>query len=262
MVLTSMLFYGLFWLKFDLNILWIIGILAVALITQFLASRAWKLPRFEWRSALISGLSLSILMRCPSLPLSLTLAAVAILSKFIFRWKGKHIFNPTNFALVVGILGIGEVSINPGQWGNGAALAFFILCMGIFVANKACRSDVSLAFIGVYATTLFAYTAWMGDSFSTPVKRLQTGSLLIFTFFMISDPKSTPDSRTGRLIFGTTVALGGLYLQLIQKMPAGLLISLVFLSVTTPLIDRVFPAERFQWKREREAPVLAGSELV
>lgn len=250
MVLGSMLIYGLFWLQFDLNILWIAAILATALLTQFVGTRLWKLPRFEWRSALISGLSLSILMRCPSLPLSLALASIAILSKFVFRWQGKHIFNPTNFALVVGILGTSLVSVNPGQWGNGAILAFFIACMGTFVTNKACRTDVSLAFFATYALTLFAYTLWLGDSLSTPVKRLQTGSLLIFTFFMISDPKSTPNAKAGRVIFGVCIALLGIYLQLAHGIAAGLLISLTFFSLATPLIDAFFRAEKFEWHKK------------
>ena len=126
MVLTSMLLYGLVWLKFQLNVLWIVLILVTALLTQIAATKLWKLPRFEWKSAMISGLSLSILMRCPSLPISLCLASAAILSKFIFRWNDKHIFNPTNFALAVGILA-GQVTIVPAHWQNGPFLAFFVL---------------------------------------------------------------------------------------------------------------------------------------
>ena len=252
MVLTSMLFYGLFWLKFNLNIIWIVAIVAFALVTQFFATRIWKLPRFEWRSALISGLSLSILMRCSSFELSLGLAAIAILSKFVFRWNGKHIFNPTNLALAVGILGTDLVKIDPNQWGQGAILAFFILCMGIFVSNKACRSDVSFVFLGVFAFSLIAHTIWIDGQILNSLARLKTGSLLIFTFFMISDPKSTPDGRIGRYIFGATTALFGVYLQLAQGIAAGLIISLVFMSLTTPFLDWLFPAERFEWNKKHD----------
>lgn len=246
-VLASMLVYGLFWLRFDLNKLSLVAIVAVALASQYVATRLWNRPCFEWKSAAISGLSLSILMRSHSLPIGLGLACVAILSKFVLRWRGKHIFNPTNFALVLGILATGQVWVEPGQWGNGAILAFFILCMGTFVANRAARSDVSFAFIGTYAFLLFLHAAWSGADWAEPLKRLQTGSLLIFTFFMISDPKTTPDSRSARLIFGSAVALVGAYLQLIDKTPAGLLIALVFLSITVPAFDRIFPGAKYQW---------------
>jgi Na+-transporting NADH:ubiquinone oxidoreductase subunit NqrB len=250
MVLFSMLLYGLIWLKFELSILVIAAILFVALSSQIIATRLWKLPHFEWRSAMISGLSLSILMRCTSIPLSLLLAAAAIFSKFIFRWNNKHIFNPTNFALALGILLTNQVSVVPSQWGNGALLAFFILCMGIFVSNKACRSDVSFAFLGTFATVLFVQAFLNGTDFSIPFQRLQTGSLLIFTFFMISDPKSTPNSRTGRLIFGVGAALLGIYLQTVHQIAAGLLISLFFISPATPLLDRLFPGVQFDWAKK------------
>lgn len=259
MVLASMLLYGLFWLNFDLDIIWVAGILTVALGTQFLAMQIWKLPHFEWRSALISGISLSLLMRSPSLSISLVLAAVAILSKFLFRWEGKHIFNPTNFALAVGILGTSQVSIHPGQWGNGAILAFFILCMGIFVANKACRSDVSFAFLGVFTIALFAHTQWTGGSIMDAFLRLRSGSLLIFTFFMISDPKSTPNSRLGRLIFGSVIALLGVYLQIGLGVAAGLIISLAVLSLSTPFLDRLLPGERFAWPKKMNSLAAASS---
>lgn len=251
MVLTSMLLYGLVWLKFQLNVLWIVLILVTALLTQIAATKLWKLPRFEWKSAMISGLSLSILMRCPSLPISLCLASAAILSKFIFRWNDKHIFNPTNFALAVGILA-GQVTIDPGQWQNGPFLAFFVLCMGIFVSNKACRTDVSLAFLLTYAVCLFSHTAWTGGDWTTPVQKIQTASLLIFTFFMISDPRSTPNSKLGRIIFGCSIALVGSYLQIGYGIKAGLILALVFLSTATPALDRLLPGERFYWNREKD----------
>lgn len=257
MVLFSMLIYGLVWLKFDLNILWLACILGTALVSQFVATKIWRMPRFEWRSALISGLSLCILMRCDSLWVSLLLIGIAIFSKFIIRWNDKHIFNPTNLALAIGILW-GVVRIDPGQWANGPALAFFILCMGIFVSNKACRSDISFSFLGVYAATLFAFAAYSGGTFEDPIKRLQTASLLIFTFFMISDPRSTPNARVGRVIFGVCTALVGLYLQLGMGMKTGLILSLVFMSLTTPVLDYFFRGEKFYWNKEQELKVIPG----
>lgn len=254
MVLGSMLIYGLVWVKLERDPFWIAGILVVALFSQFAATKYKKLPRFEWKSAMISGLSLSILMKTTSLPVALLLAAVAILSKFVFRWKGKHIFNPTNFALALGLLATNEVAVVPGQWGNGIILAFFIASMGVFVVNKACRGDVSLAFFATYATALISWSLWMDKPLIEPIQRLQTGSLLIFTFYMITDPKSTPDSRLGRFIFGVAVAALGIYLQLAHSIPGGLIISLVFLSLMTPFLDQWFPGEKFQWQNSSPAP--------
>jgi Na+-translocating ferredoxin:NAD+ oxidoreductase RnfD subunit len=85
---------------------------------------------------------------------------------------------------------------------------------------------------------------------------LQSGSLLIFAFFMISDPRTTPDSRLGRCVFAISVALLGHYLAFFMQMRPALYVALIALSPLTLLIDRVFPAERFAWSR----PAIQGAQ--
>jgi Na+-translocating ferredoxin:NAD+ oxidoreductase RnfD subunit len=77
--------------------------------------------------------------------------------------------------------------------------------------------------------------------------RLQTGSLLVFIFFMFSDPKTTPNSRWGRILFGASVALVGIYLQIGLGMPSGLIVTLAFASLTVPLFDRLLPGSKYEW---------------
>jgi Na+-translocating ferredoxin:NAD+ oxidoreductase RnfD subunit len=85
---------------------------------------------------------------------------------------------------------------------------------------------------------------------------LQSGSLLIFAFFMISDPRTTPDSRLGRCVFAISVALLGHYLAFFMQMRPALYVALIALSPLTLLIDRVFPAERFASSR----PAIQGAQ--
>jgi Na+-transporting NADH:ubiquinone oxidoreductase subunit NqrB len=76
----------------------------------------WMDLRFEWRSALISGLSLCLLCRCSASWLAVLAAGIAIGSKFALRWRGKHLFNPTNIALVLLMLvSDGRVWVSPGE---------------------------------------------------------------------------------------------------------------------------------------------------
>src|SRR5262249_38908426 len=95
--LLLLLIYGWIGLNFDLSFAQAIITLVAALTVQFACTRIWKLPAFDPRSALISGLSLSLLLRSNSLWLVVATAAVTIASKFLLRLNGKHIFNPTNF---------------------------------------------------------------------------------------------------------------------------------------------------------------------
>jgi hypothetical protein len=78
--------------------------------------------------------------------------------------------------------------------------------------------------------------------------RLQSGALLLFTFFMISDPKTTPDSRAGRVVFAALVAFGAWYVQFRLFRTNGLLWSLALWSAAVPLIDRLLPGRRYAWQ--------------
>ena len=210
--------------------------------------RLSNLPAFDPRSPLISALSLCLLLRTND-PAAAALASfIAIASKFVIRWKGKHLFNPTNLALVVMVAG-GLGWISPGQWGHVAWFGFLIICLGGLVITRAARADVTLGFLAFYVGLLLARTLWLGDPLSIPLHQLENGALLIFAFFMISDPKTTPDSRTGRLVFAFVVTLAALYVQFGLFRPNGPLWALIACSLLVPLLDRLFPGSRYDWSR-------------
>lgn len=248
--LASLLVYGLWVLDFDIDAVRVLVIVASALTAQFLASRLWHLPFFDPKSALISSLSLCLLLRTRSLALAALLAAMVIFSKFLLRWQGKHIFNPTNFGLVVGILFFDGVWVSSGQWGSFALFAFLMVCLGSLVIRRAERSDVTVAFLLSWAGMLFARAAYLGDPWAIPFHQLQSGALLLFAFFMISDPKTTPDSRAGRILFAFLVAAGAYYVQFALFTPNGLLFALVFSAPLVPLIDFLLPGGRYVWAHQ------------
>ena len=109
----------------------------MALATQYACTRLWRLPRFDPRSALISGLSLCLLLRTNSAALALAAAVIAVASKFLIQLNGKHLFNPTNFGIVSLMALTGQVWVSPGQWGNVAFFAFLMACLGGLVVNRA-----------------------------------------------------------------------------------------------------------------------------
>jgi hypothetical protein len=80
-----------------------------------------------------------------------------------------------------------------------------------------------------------------------PWHRLQSGALLLFTFFMISDPRTTPNTRIGRLLFASIVAIGAWYVQFRLFRTNGLLWSLAASALLTPLIDWLLPGQRYEW---------------
>ena len=204
------------------------------------------------------GLSLCLLLRVDNLWLAPAAAVIAVGSKFVFRWAGKHIFNPTNLGVAVVVALSDRAWVSPAQWGAGPTIAFLVACLGGMVVNRAARSDVSYAFVGTFAAILFGRAMWLGQPWSVPLHQLESGSLLLFTFFMISDPKTTPNARLARFLFGALVAAGATFVAFVLFRPSGPLWSLVVLSPLVPLLDRIFPGRRYEWTRPTAGSISKG----
>ena len=254
--LASLLVYGMGWLDFDITVPRVVLLLATVLVTQRICDWLVGGPPFHLsaRSALISGLSLCLLLRTNRPELAALAAAIAIASKSLIRVRGKHVFNPTNGGIVALLLLTGQVWVSPGQWGAAAAFAFLMACAGSLVVNRAARSDVTGAFIVFYCALLFGRSLYLGEPLAIPLHRLESGALLLFTFFMISDPKTTPDSRIGRIVFAALVAYGAWYVQFRLFRTNGLLWSLAACSTLVPLIDRLAPGSRYAWRVPGSTP--------
>jgi Na+-transporting NADH:ubiquinone oxidoreductase subunit NqrB len=100
-MLSSFLAYGVFGLRFDLSAIHIAAVIGCALATQYACTKLWKLPAYDPLSALISGIGLCTLLRTNGAAPAALAAVLAIAGKFVIRWRGKHVFNPTNLALIV-----------------------------------------------------------------------------------------------------------------------------------------------------------------
>ena len=251
-VLASLLAYGIACLDFGITLPQVCLLLATALVTQAVcdrltAARSGGRPGVNVKSALISGLSLCLLLRTNRPELAVLAAVVTIAAKFLIRFRGKHIFNPTNGGLVAMLLLTDQVWVSSGQWGAAAFFAFLMACLGAIVVNRAARSDVTYAFFFFYGALLFSRSIYLGEPLPIPLHRLESGALLLFTFFMISDPKTTPDSRAGRVLFGGLVAVGAWYVQFRLFRTNGLLWSLAACSLAVPLIDWLLPGSRYRW---------------
>lgn len=108
---------------------------------------------------------------------------------------------------------------------------------------------MTLAFLTFYIGLLATRALWLGDPLTIPLHQIESGALLIFAFFMISDPRTTPDSRTGRVVFALCVVLAGLYVQFGLFKPNGPLWGLIVCGPLVPLLDRLFPGIRYDWSK-------------
>ena len=255
--LGTLLTYGMFRLGFDIGPPQVLVTLSSALAAQ--ATFEWTTARRAGtaltagrlisgcKSALISALSLCLLLRTDWLALAALAAVVAVGSKFLIRVRDKHVFNPTNLAIVAMMLATDGVWVSGGQWGSQAALGFFLACAGLMVVTRAARADVTIAFMAAWAGLLVARSISLNEPMTIPLHRLEGGAFLLFSFFMISDPKTTPDSRAGRVIFAALVALGAAYVQFKLFRTNGFVWALACASPLVPLIDWLMPGQRYDW---------------
>ncbi len=245
--LSSLVALQVFWADFGPTGLVVLLAVGGCLAFQFLFSRLYK-ARVDLRSALISGLSLCILLKASSVLFYPVAALLTVGSKFVIRFRGKHVFNPTNIGIVALLfLAPHDVWVSPGQWGQAAWLVFLLCCCGLLVLYQIPRRDMGPMFLVIWASVLFGRALWLGDPLEIPIHQLQSGALLIFCFFMISDPKTIPNRFSGRVIFGLLVALVAYYIQFKMFRTDGLLISLALVSAFTPLIDMLLPAQGYNW---------------
>lgn len=250
-VLGTLLCCGVFALDFGVRWQNAAAIIVTALGTQFMFTRWLRVPRFDPLSPLITSLSLTLLLRADTALLAACAAGIAIGSKFLVRYRGKHVFNPANVAIVLTMLASERVWISSGQWGSATLSALALACLGLLVLTRAKRAETTVAFLVAFAAMLLGRALWLGDPLAIPAHQLQNGALLIFAFFMISDPKTTPDTAPGRVLFGTLVAGIAYVIQFVYYVPNGPILALIIAAPIVPLLDARLRGRRYQWAPEK-----------
>ena len=119
----------------------------------------------------------------------------------------------------------------------------------MLVLTRARRAETTLAFVSAWAMLLFGRALWLGDPLTIPQHQVQNGALLIFAFFMISDPKTSPDAPFGRLFYGTLVAAVAYAIQFVLYEPNAPILALIICAPLVPLIDFILGGRSYRWKR-------------
>ena len=234
---------------------------AAALATQAAWQWGLRLPnRAGWSgylSAIVSSFGISILVRADSLWVHPLLAAIAMSSKFLLRAGPancrSHIANPANLAAFVAWFWLPGAWLSPGQWGSESLAALWFLALGGLVTQRIQRWDISLTFLGAWAALLAARVVWL--DYSAPVgwgmwtQQISNGATLLFAFFMISDPMTTPQRRSARIAYAIAVAAIAFVWQFVLYKPHGLIVVLFAASALVPLINWALPAKRFEWNK-------------
>lgn len=201
------------------------------------------------RSSLITALGLCLLLRGNSYQTMILAGFMAIASKFLFRWRNKHFFNPANFGIISALLLTNDAWVSPGQWGTDWWYLLLFAGMGGVILKKVGRWDTSVTFLLVYASLEAMRNLWLGWSWDVWLHQLSSGSLLLFALFMLTDPRSIPNATMGRICWAIAIAFTTVILQDYFYLTTAIFWALFIISPLTILLDMLWSAPRFMWKK-------------
>ena len=204
------------------------------------------------RSALITSLGLSLLLRADHWTTMVIAATSAIASKFLFKFGDKHFFNPGNFGIISALTLTSDAWVSPGQWGEEWWYALLFVGTGGMTLQRIGRWDTTAAFLGSYSLLEAIRNLWLGWTWDVYWHRLMSGSLLLFALFMITDPRSIPNSRIGRVIWAACIAGLTFILRNYFFVPTAVFWALFILAPLSILLDFLWLAPRFSWQKGNE----------
>ena len=251
--LATLLTAGVLLRDFSIAPLQVVLTFASGIATQAFWLRRLGIKQRGYLSAFVTCCGLSLLLRSDSLWAHPLIATLAMSSKFVLRINGKHLYNPANFGVIVAITLLPGTWVSPGQWGNDLALAVWILMLGTVVTERARRLDISWVFLAAFLGLVALRVQLLGQAWAIWWHQFGNGALLLFAFFMISDPMTIPNRREARVAYALIVAVGAIAWQYALFRPNAPIWSLFLLTPLVPLLDRYFPARRFEWRSEPTA---------
>jgi Na+-translocating ferredoxin:NAD+ oxidoreductase RnfD subunit len=185
-------------------ILSIVTSILVEMILARVVYGKWK----NLASAYISGISVGILVRSVYIwPFVLT-AVLSIMSKYVLRFRGTHIWNPSNFGiswmLIFAPFGMAGLSI---QWGNNILPILVIWALGLIIVWRVKRLHITLTYVLSFILFSWLRSILTGDGFFAELAPLTGPMYQLFVFFMITDPATTVKSRKGQILVAFLIAL-------------------------------------------------------
>jgi len=168
-------------------------------------------------SAYISGISIAILVRSPMLWPYAVGGVLSIMSKYVLRTKGRHLWNPSNFGICA-LLFLAPFAVAPlsVQWGNDLWPMLVIWAVGLFTIWRAKRAHITVAYVVSFFILAFVRSLITGSAFVTEAAPITGPMYQLFALFMITDPKTTVSSMRGAIVVVCIIAFVEMLLRLAE----------------------------------------------
>lgn len=236
-----MLFLGA-WVS-NLYLVWyqVMGILFLTLLMDFLMHKLKSTTHFYPFSSLSTAIGVMLMMATPYLWIYGVVIGLALLQKQYLKVDGAHFFNPSNFALIMGLLLFyDDAHIILGQLGDERWLRILLTVMAVAILVRVNRWLISVAFILFYL--LFQYALIVSSDplliMEEIYYRFYSVSFILFILFMLTDPRTTPRRGYQQTVFAFLIAFfTAIFDRLYGFRLQHLFLALFLFSLFVPLVE-------------------------
>jgi Na+-transporting NADH:ubiquinone oxidoreductase subunit NqrB len=184
--------------------------LGTAVVTELALGRLVAHKWVNLLSAYISGNSVAILLK-PSGDLLwpfVVCSFLSIASKYVLAWRGKHLWNPTNFGVCALLaLSASVVSILSHQWGNELWTVAVLWVLGGITVYRAKVWHVTLTWFAAFVAFAALRAAVLDrGAFATEFAPITGPMYTMFMFFMITDPRTIVRGKGLQIAIAITIA--------------------------------------------------------
>jgi enediyne biosynthesis protein E5 len=159
-------------------------------------------------SSYITGISVGILLRSPAYWPYVLCSAISITTKYVLRWKDRHIWNPSNFGVSAMLFlapeTVASLSI---QWGNYLLPMVVIWVLGFVIVWRVKRLHITATYVISFFAFAFLRSWIMHDPWQSEIAPITGPMYQLFIFFMITDPKTTVRSKRGQILVAFLIAV-------------------------------------------------------
>lgn len=184
--------------------------LSVCVVTEMALSWLIRGRIASPQSAYVTGISLSLLLKPQAgllWPFALG-AFLAIASKYVLTLRGRHLWNPSNFAIsLLLVLAPTRIALLSHQWGNQLATNAVIWAFGLLIAYRTRVLHVTLTYVIAYLILATLRSGVVGTPLLAEIAPITGPMYQLFIFFMVTDPRTTVHAKRGRIIVVAIVAL-------------------------------------------------------
>jgi len=209
-LLTGQIYYGI--LDSYLNVVLAI---ATSVIAEMILAKVILGTRKNLASAYVTGISVGILIRSNMVWPYVVAALLSILSKYVIQYKGRHIWNPSNFGvswmLFMAPVYVAGLSM---QWGNYVLPMSIIWMLGLGIVYRAKKLHISVTYVVSFIILAYVRSLITGDAFLAELSPLTGPMYQLFVFFMVTDPGTAVSSKKWQVIVVILVALVEFVLRL------------------------------------------------